>query len=176
MVDNNDVYLKIKITYENKIEEIMLKELKPIEDIKKLVMEKFKIKENIKNSLVFAYYDKKVYFCQIEETDNLFEISKELNDDLYVLELILILGESLAASKLIKSQKISKEISKEIKELNSNEQIDYNKSEIINKKNKIEDNSEISNFNINNENVINNSNLEFSNIINRSININKSNI
>ena len=150
MVDNNDVYLKIKITYENKIEEIMLKELKPIEDIKNFVMEKFKIKENIKNSLVFAYYDKEGDFCQLEETDNLFEISKELNDDLYVLELILILGESLSASNLIKSQKISKEISKEIKELNSNEQIDYNKSEIINKKNNIEDNSEISNFNINN--------------------------
>ena len=97
MVDNNDVYLKIKITYENKIEEIMLKELKPIEDIKILVMEKFKIKENIKNSLVFAYYDKEGDFCQLEETDNLFEISKELNDDLYVLDLILILGESLAA-------------------------------------------------------------------------------
>ena len=34
MVENNDVYLKIKITYENRIEEITLQELISIEDIK----------------------------------------------------------------------------------------------------------------------------------------------
>jgi hypothetical protein len=165
MVENNDVYLKLKITYENRIEEITLQELIPLEDIKNTIMEKFKIKENIKNSLVFAYYDNDGDLCQLEDDVDLFEISKEINDDLYVLELTLMLGESLAASKLLKSQRISKEI----KEFNSHDQKDYNKSEIINIKNKEENNSQISKFRINNENDINNSSLESSNIINRPI-------
>ena len=99
MVDQNEVYLKIKITYKDKIMELKLKELTTLDKIKDKVLETFRIPPNKKDCIYFSYQDEEGDINPLEENDDLFELSTEQSNDSYVLELALYIGDNLEESK-----------------------------------------------------------------------------
>ncbi len=133
MVDKNDVYLKINITYENNQYEILLTDLEPVNEIIKKTLENFKIPKDKEKSL-FLYYDQKGNLNQINENDNLFEISTEIpNQNLYVLNLVA----KLSGTKTLIKENIDKIENNKIEEINQNN-INNNEKEMNNIAEKIE--------------------------------------
>ena len=57
MVDKDDTYLQINITYEKITKEIKLLELLSINELKKRALENFNIPENQNNYFSFSYLD-----------------------------------------------------------------------------------------------------------------------
>ena len=99
MVDQNEVYLKINITYQDQTLELKLKELITLDKIKDKVLEKFRIPPNKKDCIYFSYQDEEGDINPLEENDNLFELSTEQSNNSYILELALYIGDNLEESK-----------------------------------------------------------------------------
>ena len=79
--------------------ELKLKELTTLDTIKDKVLETFRIPPNKKDCIYFSYQDEEGDINPLEENDDLFELSTEQSNDLYVLELDLYIGDNLEESK-----------------------------------------------------------------------------
>ena len=134
MVDKNDVYLKININYGNNQCEILLTDLLPVNEIIKKAMDNFNIPKKKENSFFFYYNDQKGNMNQINENDNLFELSSEIpNQNLYLLNLVAKLSES----QTLNEENIDKIENNKIEEINQND-INNNENEMNNIDEKIE--------------------------------------
>ena len=116
MVDKDDTYLQINITYEKITKEIKLLELISINELKKQAMENFKIPENKKNFFSFSYLDKENNLIPLDEKENedLFDLSNEVSENLYILNLNMYKNEiseemSLKSIKAVEEININKE-------------------------------------------------------------------
>ena len=85
MVDQNDVFLEIKINYKGQSKEIKTANMLTIDEIKDEIEKKFGINKCDKNKLELFYKNKKIV-----ENDNIFYLSEEKNEYLYFLEINLI--------------------------------------------------------------------------------------
>ena len=85
MVDQNDVFLEIKINYKGQSKEIKTANMLTIDEIKDEIEKKFGINKCDKNKLELFYKNKKIV-----ENDNIFYLSEEKNEYLYFLEIDLI--------------------------------------------------------------------------------------
>ena len=85
MVDQNDVFLEIKINYKGQSKEIKTANMLTIDEIKDEIEKKFGINKCDKNKLMLFYKNKKIV-----ENDNIFYLSEEKNEYLYFLEINLI--------------------------------------------------------------------------------------
>ena len=152
MVDKEDTILQLNITYENKKEEIKLLELLSLSEIKTIAMEKFKIPENEGNCLGFSYLDNENDIIELDEREdeNLFEISTEVSENLYILNLTLTKYETEA---LVTSRTFgNKTPSKSIKNFNFLNNLQKNeeeketgndiKNDILNGEKKVEEKNE----------------------------------
>ena len=93
-MDKNEAFLIIHINYENNKAEIKLSELPSIKVLKKLAAKEFNIPKNKTNFLSFRYIDEEGDFNLLNENDNLIVFSKEVSNNLYILDLNLELDES----------------------------------------------------------------------------------
>lgn len=93
-MDKNEAFLIIHINYENNKAEIKLSELPSIKVLKKLAAKEFNIPKNKTNFLSFRYKDEEGDFNLLNENDNLIVFSKEVSNNLYILDLNLELDES----------------------------------------------------------------------------------
>ena len=93
-MEQNDVTLKIIITYKNSSKELTLKEIITYEELKEKAIELFNINENQKDLLEFTYLDEDGdlnILCS--EKDELINATKEINYENYLLELNLSIVE-----------------------------------------------------------------------------------
>ena len=89
-MEQNDVTLKIIITYNNSSKELTLKEIITYEELKEKAIELFNINENKKDLLEFTYLDEDGdlnILCS--DKDELINAAKEINYENYLLELKL---------------------------------------------------------------------------------------
>ena len=138
----NDSNLKINIIYEEKQkqEEILVNNSIDLNIIIEMAMEKFNIPSNNKDSLFFYYFDEDGDMNQLENEDNIFELSNHIKDNnLNVLNLYLSHFDAKSSYNLLSSKKLSKEIIDNI-QINTIE--DINQNEINNKEKDIKDKNE----------------------------------
>ena len=107
MVDNTDSILKLNIKFEDKEEEMILKELVSIEKLKNIFIEKYKIPKNKVKNFDLCYYDKEGDIVSFEDNDNLYDLSSKESDSTYVLNLELFFyeGDSRIQSMRFSSRK-----------------------------------------------------------------------
>ena len=141
-INENDSNLKINIIYEEKQkqEEILVNNSIDLNIIIEMAMEKFNIPSNNKDSLFFYYFDEDGDMNQLENEDNIFELSNHIKDNnLNVLNLYLSHFDAKSSYNLSSSKKLSKEIIDNI-QINTIE--DINQNEINNKEKDIKDKNE----------------------------------
>ena len=126
MVDKTEVYLVVKINFEDKVKEIKSTKLLTIEEIKNEIIKLFSLNDNDKNDL--ELFDAKTN-KKLSNNDNIFFLIEEVNDYLYSFEI------NLKNKKAEKVKGLVNDI-KEIKE--NNEKIKEMKLEIIKLKMQIE--------------------------------------
>ena len=126
MVDKTEVYLVVKINFEDKVKEIKSTKLLTIEEIKNEIIKLFSLNDNYKNDL--ELFDAKTN-KKLSNNDNIFFLIEEVNDYLYSFEI------NLKNKKAEKVKGLVNDI-KEIKE--NNEKIKEMKLEIIKLKMQIE--------------------------------------
>jgi hypothetical protein len=126
MVDKTEVYLAVKINFEDKVKEIKSTKLLTIEEIKNEIIKLFSLNDNDKNDL--ELFDAKTN-KKLSNNDNIFFLIEEVNDYLYSFEI------KLKNKKAEKVKGLVNDI-KEIKE--NNEKIKEMKLEIIKLKMQIE--------------------------------------
>ena len=128
MVENTDNILKLNIKFDDKEEEMILKELVSIEKLKNIFIEKYKIPKNKVNNFDLCYYDKEGDIVSFEDNDNLFDLSTKESDSTYVLNLELFFYEG---DSRIQSMRFS---SRKCLNINNNNQI-YQSNKIDNNNN-----------------------------------------
>ena len=102
MVDQDDIYLNVKINYpSNPIEDIRTKDLPSLDELKNKIMEKLAI-PNTKDYLFLSYKDDKGTVQKIEDNKNIFNYAKEKqksHQTEYILELDLSISDEVEKFK-----------------------------------------------------------------------------
>ena len=86
MVDKTEVYLVVKINFEDKVKEIKSTNLLTIEEIKNEIIKLFSFNDNDKNDL--ELFNAKTNE-KLSNNDNIFFLIEEVNDYLYSFEINL---------------------------------------------------------------------------------------
>ena len=130
MVDQNDVFLEIKINYKGQSKEIKTANMLTIDEIKDEIEKKFGINKCDKNKLMLFYKNKKIV-----ENDNIFYLSEEKNEYLYFLEINLIYNDETDELKkeIEQNKEKIKKLKIQIMKLKLDMEHKKKKKELINK-------------------------------------------
>ena len=130
MVDQNDVFLEIKINYKGQSKEIKTANMLTIDEIKDEIEKKFGINKCDKNKLELFYKNKKIV-----ENDNIFYLSEEKNEYLYFLEINLIYNDETDELKkeIEQNKEKIKKLKIQIMKLKLDMEHKKKKKELINK-------------------------------------------
>ena len=130
MVDQNDVFLEIKINYKGQSKEIKTANMLTIDEIKDEIEKKFGINKCDKNKLELFYKNKKIV-----ENDNIFYLSEEKNEYLYFLEINLIYNDKTDELKkeIEQNKEKIKKLKIQIMKLKLDMEHKKKKKELINK-------------------------------------------
>lgn len=130
MVDQNDVFLEIKINYKGQSKEIKTANMLTIDEIKDEIEKKFGINKCDKNKLELFYKNKKIV-----ENDNIFYLSEEKNEYLYFLEINLIYNDETDDIKkeIEQNKEKIKKLKLQIMKLKLDMEHKKKKKELINK-------------------------------------------
>ena len=114
MVDNNDVYLDIKLNYKNVIKEINSKDLLTIEEIKTKIKELFGLKKCKLEDLDLLYSKNN---NKIINEDDLIYLSDEKSEYQYIIEIKVENKSDLKKDEIEKLKRDNEEIKKKKKEI-----------------------------------------------------------
>ena len=130
MVDQNDVFLEIKINYKGQSKEIKTANMLTIDEIKDEIEKKFGINKCDKNKLMLFHKNKKIV-----ENDNIFYLSEEKNEYLYFLEINLIYNDETDELKkeIEQNKEKIKKLKIQIMKLKLDMEHKKKKKELINK-------------------------------------------